>query len=288
MRRFFSRLFRFVFRLFIVCTLLVAAFVLYVVVDDELSERAAQSAKEARAEARNAELSSLPKLEIRTFRDCDECPLMAEVPEKSFAIGVYEVTRGEYKAFVNLSGWAPDPLNCVSRGRRSDRVMSSLLNENQMETWEHPGFDQTDAHPVTCVSFDDAEAYVQWLGEMTGQDYRLPSAGDWRHIARAGTPTKYYWGDILAPDKANYEGGNRNMTLPVGSFPPSRFGLYDVIGNVCEWVEYDSWDENISRSPTSRRCLGGGWSSTPRHTREIWKDSRYTESGIRVVREMEP
>ena len=83
------------------------------------------------------------------------------------------------------------------------------------------------------VSWDDAKAYVTWLSKKTGQPYRLPSEAEWEYAARAGTTTRYWWGDDITPANANY-GGQVGKTTEIGSYPANPWGLHDMNGNVWE------------------------------------------------------
>jgi formylglycine-generating enzyme required for sulfatase activity len=183
-----------------------------------------------------------------------------------FAIGKYEVTFAEWDA-------------CVAAGGCSHRPAD--------EGWGRG------TRPVINVSWDDAKEYVRWLGSRTGHEYRLPSEAEWEYAARAGTETPRYWGNA-----ANGACGYANVhdetskrenefdwehyrcddgyaeTAPVGSFGASRFGLYDVLGNVLEWVE-DCWHDNYGGALvdgsawTSGGCggrvlRGGSWGNGPR------------------------
>lgn len=121
----------------------------------------------------------------RTFRDCPDCPEMVRIPGQSFAAGRYEVTRGQWAAFVRDTG-RPDPQPAFVR---------QTVTGPAYCTWRSPGFTQDDNHPVTCVSWHDAQAYLQWLSQRTGRHYRLLTSAEWKIAARAGTTTKYSWGD---------------------------------------------------------------------------------------------
>jgi formylglycine-generating enzyme required for sulfatase activity len=163
--------------------------------------------------------------------------------------------------------------------------------------------------PVIDVSWDNAKAYVAWLSRKTGQPYRLLSESEWEFAARAGTTTRYFVGDSITPAQANYNGAeegsgrsavNRQRTLPVGSFKPNAFGLYDMQGNVWVWVE-DCWhDDYTAGVPTDgsawtegecggRVMRGGSWEDSDSELRtsarlgEFKGQSSYTD-GIRVAR----
>ena len=233
---------------------------------EEARERLKEAKKEARARA-EAERRAREKAERarallhpgRAFRDCPECPEMVVVPAgsfmmgsddgfsnekprhrvtiaKPFAVGKYEVTFAEWDACVaagGCGGHRPGDRGW-GRGRR----------------------------PVINVRWDDAKAYVRWLNRKTGKQYRLPSEAEWEYAARAGTTTRYNWGDDIGRNRANcFKCGSRwdrKQTAPAGSFPANVFGLHDVHGNVWEWVE-DCW-----RGDCSRRVLrGGSWSYGP-------------------------
>ena len=127
--------------------------------------------------------------------------------------------------------------------------------------------------PVINVSWDDAQAFVGWLSQETGESYRLPSEAEWEYAARAGTETRYSWGDEIGTNRANCDGcGSQwddRQTAPVGSFPPNPFGLHDMHGNVGEWVE-DCWNDSYRSAPADgiawlsgdcdrRLSRGGSW-----------------------------
>ena len=140
------------------------------------------------------------------FRDCEVCPEMVVMPDGRLALGRYEVTVGEYRAFASATGGGGD--GCVFG-----------------DSWQNPSFSQTDRHPVTCVSWDDAQAYVSWLSRTTGATYRLPTDAEWE---RAATSSQ----------RGCDEGrtGNRG-TCPVGSYGANGVGLSDMVGNLWEWTE---------------------------------------------------
>ena len=242
-------------------------------------------------------------LALMAFRDCPECPEMAPVAAGSFmmgsiesineknrlrmtiarpfAVGKYEVTFAEWDACVAAGGCGGHRPGDEGwgRGRR----------------------------PVINVSWLDAKAYVSWLSRKTGKRYRLLSEAEWEYAARAGTTTRYSWGDDIGHNRANCDGcGSRwdnRQSAPVGSFPANLRGLHDVHGNVWEWVA-DCWNENYRGAPTdasawmsgecSRRVVrGGSWNSNPGDLNSSVRSRdrsglRYYAIGFRVVRAFGP
>ncbi|MFD0753393.1 SUMF1/EgtB/PvdO family nonheme iron enzyme [Massilia norwichensis] len=210
--------------------------------------------------------------------------------EKPVAMGRYPVTVGEWRAFVRATGW-----------QQSGEV-----------NWEAPGFAQTDAHPVVGVNWYDAIEYVRWLSEATGRSYRLPSEAEWEYACRAGTKTAFSFGDTISTEQANYDGNftydggargaYRRGTTPAGMFPPNPWGLYDMHGNVWEWVQ-DVVHDNYEGAPLdgsaweeggdqARRILrGGSWLYNPRYLRSALRNGFSSALsndivGFRVVREL--
>ena len=159
--------------------------------------------------------------------------------------------------------------------------------------------------PVIDVSWEDAEAYVAWLSRETGESYRLPSESEWEYAARAGTTTRYSWGQDVGRNRANCRDcGSRwdgDQTAPAGSFAANGWGLHDMHGNVWEWVA-DCWHENYARAPRDgtawtsggncgRRVLrGGSWSNTPVYLRSANRNNlrcrraQRRQRGFRVSR----
>ena len=218
----------------------------------------------------------------QTFRDCPECPEMVVVPSGSFemgspgsekdrwrhegpvhrvtfarpfAVGVYEVTFDEWDACVSGGGCG---------GYRPDA-----------EGWGRG------SRPVINVGWKGAQSYVRWLSGETGKEYRLLSESEWEYAARGGTRTRYWWGDAIGRNRANCDGcgsqWDAKQTSPVGAFAANGFGLYDVHGNVWEWVE-DCYDDSYHGAPGDgsarqsgmcghRVLRGGSWYNGPRHLR---------------------
>ena len=244
-------------------------------------------------------------------RGTDENPQQAVTVGYTLAVGKYPVTRGEFAAFVKDTVQTLGA--CEHCDGKSFRVEEGIRWNNT--------FHQTDRHPMVCVNWDDAQAYVRWLSRKTGKHYRLLSEAEWEYAARAGTTTAWYWGDSEA-DQCRYANGadlsakaqgvtaarfvncddKYPETSPVGSFRPNAFGLFDMAGNVGEWVE-DCYHDTYSGAPTNggavETCLqkfhnarvirGGGWISIPAWVRSASRDVevpslRSDSSGFRVSR----
>ena len=213
------------------------------------------------------------------FRDCPNCPEMVVLPggsflmggtaweeqpyhpvtiEEPFAVGRYEVTFDEWDACVAEGGcncYAPEAENW-GRGRR----------------------------PVINVSWEDAQDYLYWLSQKTGKSYRLLSEAEWEYAVRAGTTTEYYWGndkDAICAyanvGESAFDCQGEEMSLPVGSFRPNSFGLYDMIGNVREWTA-DCWNRTYEGAPADGRTWQQGDCSlrVTRGRSFYWKD-RYSD-----------
>lgn len=197
----------------------------------------------------------------KTFFDCPACPEMVAIPAgsfvmgshsadadsqndeiplhevnvKAFALGKYEVTRGQFGDFIDETG------------------------DYAGTYWNHNESSQTKSQPVVYVNWNDAQAYAQWLSKKTGKQYRLPTEAEWEYAARAGTTTARYWGNDIGRNKANCLGCGSKWeekgTAPVGRFVSNAFGLHDMIGNAWEWVE-DSYHDSYIDAPTD----GNAWS----------------------------
>jgi formylglycine-generating enzyme required for sulfatase activity len=144
-----------------------------------------------------------------------------------------------------------------------------------------------------CVSWQDAQAYVRWLSSRLGLHVRLPSEAEWEYAARAGTTTPYWWGTSIAEGQANFkasaDGYWRQHTLPVRTFEPNPWGIYQVHGNVWEWIE-DGWSPSYAGAPhdgtvreeaaSSKRVVrGGSWLNGPRGVRSARRHA--AEPGLR-------
>lgn len=146
----------------------------------------------------------------------------------AFAIGVTEVTVEQFRLFVERSGYRnPQWANFPCLGTANDL------------SWDRPGYLQAETFPVVCVSAADAMAYAGWLAEETGRPTRLPTEREWEYAARAGSRSRYWWGEDYDPEFADCNGCServRNHATYVGSWPANAWGLREVLGNVREWT----------------------------------------------------
>lgn len=246
-------------------------------------------------------------------RAADEGPAREVTIGQPFAVARHEVTRGEYKAFLNATGH-PIGGDCIT-----DRRKPFDWQPDAATNLTDPGFRQTDRHPVVCVSWHDAEAYVAWLNERSGGGYRLPTEAEWEYAARAASSTAYFWGDDVNGGCVYMNGTDETArdkypqiefmrcrdgalnTAPVGSYRPNRFGLHDMTGNVGEWIagcatsSYAQLGADGRDGPGDcgkRIVRGGSWGTIPRQQRSAERIrydpvTRDDSIGIRVVRTLD-
>ena len=276
-------------------------------------------------------------LAIKSNKACDVCPEMVRLPGgsflmgssptetdtglveniqrqvhvKPFSIGVYEVTRAQFSAFIKATGYRPST-SCMT-------YEDGKVEQRTDRDWMHPGYQQNDDHPVVCVSLDDAEAYARWLSKSFGHQYRLPTEAEWEYAARASAGTTRYWGND--PDQACLYANVADKTLQnelpvteshgfhnctdgvvytaaVGSYQPNRFGLFDMLGNVIEWTcsrfiagIYNGQESICTDNPKQLRAYrGGDWFSGPNGVRLAARLGRSTntsdqDTGFRLVYE---
>ena len=203
----------------------------------------------------------------------DEHPQHRVTLTKGYYMQSKEVTVGQWRKFARGSGYKSE----AETGGGAYVYTGEKWEKKAGAYWDNPGFSQTDANPVTCISWNDAQAFAKWLSREDGGDYRLPTEAEWEYAARAGTKTPFYTGDCLSTRQANYDGNYpgktcskgtyREKTTPVGSFSPNPWGLYDMHGNVWEWCQdwygdYPSGAVTDSAGPSSgadRVYRGGSW-----------------------------
>jgi len=224
---------------------------------------------------------------------------------RSYLIAAHEVTRGQFAQFVNATNYVTDAEKAVSQASPGDA-----------STWRTPGFEQEDSHPVVCVSYNDATAFCQWLTTIEGQTYRLPTEAQWEYASRAGSSKAFHYGDYSA-DLFRYDNYDDEsvftqfthrlyadgvaMTSPVGTFRANTWGLFDVHGNVREWVadwyKRDTSGESAvdpvgPRSGTQRTVKGGSYADSAAGSRSAKRQGHNPDEsspalGFRVVAEIE-
>ncbi|MBM3554798.1 MAG: hypothetical protein FJX47_04510 [Alphaproteobacteria bacterium] len=252
---------------------------------------------------REATLAERPNLEVNI--------------DKPFAIGAHEVTKEEFSAFAKATRYASQ--GCTIAGLSLGFGLKFDLDKAR--NWENTGFEQTGSHPVVCVSFQDAQAYMGWLTRQTGWKYRLPSEAEWEYVARAGATGSRPWGDHPEDACSQANVGDQLVnaksrlslwpvhscfdgfvyTAPVASFPANAFGVFDMLGNAWEWTE-DCWIDTLAghsqdaraqkRGDCAYRAIrGGSWfSSKPETMRVSYRtaeplDHRAPHIGFRIARD---
>ena len=245
-----------------------------------------RQALEAKMETLVGEMVSIPggtfrMGDIRGDGWDDEKPVHS-VTVPSFRMGKYEVTVGQFRRFVEATGYRTDAER-NSGGNKGCLIEVSGFFGSKWDwvpdhNWRNPGHSIDENHPVVCVSWNDAEAFVEWLTTQTGKSFRLPTEAEWEYAARAGSTTKYSWGNSIGSNRANCDGcGSRwddDRTAPVGSFSANAWGLHDMHGNVWEWVQ-DCWNDSYAGAPTD----GGAWMSGDCSQRVIRGGSWYNKLG---------
>lgn len=248
------------------------------------------------------------------FKRDDELPELRIAVPAPFEVSRYEVTRGQYEAFVRATGREVGGDCLTDRTQRGNWVIDANT------TFRDPGFTQSDTHPVACVSWEEARAYVAWLNSETSGGYRLLTETEWEYVARSGTNENlvYPWGNEAdagcayangfdQTTVAAYAGVDRSgyrifdpmrcsdgllNTAPVGSLRPNAFGIYDIIGNVSEWVEdcYSPTRKASADETCAKRVAKGGSWGTLAHNFRIAERLPYAAThrddsiGIRVAR----
>ena len=252
-------------------------------------------------------LRSAPAAEIlplRIFRDCPDCPELVEIPPGAFERGSPPGERG------HQSSEGPVTRVDIARAFALGRYPVTFAEWDECSrqgACKHKPNDRgwgRGTGPVFYVSWKDTQEYLAWLSARTGKAYRLPSEAEWEYAARAGSGTAYPWGDDAGHNMANCKGcsdapGER--TTPVGSFPPNRFNLFDMHGNVWQWVA-DCWNASYAGAPSdgsprlAGECgravvRGGAWGLAPEDARSARregdnKELRSGRRGFRVARDL--
>jgi formylglycine-generating enzyme required for sulfatase activity len=257
-----------------------------------------------------------------TFKECANCPEMMVVPAGSFTMGSptgepgrsadegpqHTVTIARPSAVGRFAVTFDEWDACAADGGCNQvEVLAGLGNVLKPYKPSDDGWGRG-RRPVINVSWDDAKAYVAWLSKKTGKSYRLLSAAEYEYATRAGTQTAYPWGNAIGTNNANCHAcgsqWDARQTAPVGSFAPNGFGLYDMVGNVEEWME-DCYHDSYVGAPTdgsawiegadcsSRIVRAGSWFFAPaflRSAKRYWftTDYRLNYLGFRVARTLAP
>jgi formylglycine-generating enzyme required for sulfatase activity len=240
---------------------------------------------------------------------------------RPFALARTEVTVAQFRRFVGATGYA------TTAERKGNSMFydetSGRMTTGKRISWKsnYLGERARDGEPVIHVSYEDAAAFAAWLTQATGKLYRLPSEAEFEYALRASSTTRFWWGED-EPDRVlgNFTGdGDRSSSkrswnrafrtyndrywgpAPVGRFAANPFGVFDLDGNVSEWVE-DCWHDSYRRAPdtaiawvnpgcTRRVVRGGSWGSAPEQFRSAFRfgsaaDVRSARVGFRVARDL--
>ena len=236
---------------------------------------------------------SLERAGVKGFDFSDESPRHKVTITDPFYIGIHEVSRELFAVFVRDAEYKTD----AEREGFAWVFSGGKWEKKDGASWKNPGFDQTDRHPVVCVSWNDARAFCEWLAKKSRMQVRLPTEAEWEYACRAGTATAYQWGDdpqkgegwlngadLTAAEKYNFNKSVDNLfmwqdgfaaTAPGGSFKANPFGIYDMHGNVFEWCGdwYGRYADGDQENPTGpangqfRVARGGAWYDVPWHCR---------------------
>ncbi|WP_341678421.1 formylglycine-generating enzyme family protein [Niveibacterium sp. SC-1] len=227
----------------------------------------------------------------------DEAPVHRVRITHDFYLGATEVTVGQFRRFIEASGYVPESIADGTGGYGYNRDYDpattvrgdAFEGRNPRYSWKNPGFPQDDTHPVVNVTWNDAQAMARWLSEKEGRHYRLPREAEWEYACRAGSRARYYNGDdpqqlvgiantFDADTVVNWPrwqafalAGHDGyaFTAPVAHFAPNAFGLYDMLGNAWEWMADWHDDHYYAHSPVEdptgppkgevRVRRGGSW-----------------------------
>jgi formylglycine-generating enzyme required for sulfatase activity len=243
------------------------------------------------------------------FKECvEDCPRMIVIPPGSVVMGSPPTEKGR-----SDNEGPQHPVNINYRFAVSETELTFADWDACVAVGGCPEVSDSGwgrgSQPVVNVTWQDAEQYAAWFSRMTGRSYRLLSEAEWEYAARAGTQTVYYWGDEVGVNNANCNGcgseWDGKQPSPAKSFPANKFGLYDMLGNVWEWVQ-DCYHPNYDGAPSdgnawrtgdcrNRVVRGGSWvglvlAARPRSAYRDWRplDSRTYGLGFRLARTLEP
>jgi formylglycine-generating enzyme required for sulfatase activity len=266
----------------------------------------------------------------QSFRDCPDCPELVAVPAGEFMMGSSESEEGRYEnegplhkvtiakpfAVGRFSITVAEYLACMKEGACKPAEWQQPGGKYNISTGSDPLYKRLresltgDRYPIIGVTWDDAKAYVKWLSDKTEKDYRLLSEAEFEYAARAGARTPFWWGASISTSQANFNGTRtyagseeseyRTKPVPVKSFLPNPWGLYQMHGNVWSWIE-DCWvADTYEGAPADGSALksgkcgehvlrGGSWNNAPRAVRAAIRSHFGGESayiGFRVARSL--
>ncbi len=240
----------------------------------------------------------------------DESPAHRVQITRSFYFGQHEVTIGQFKKYLELSGAVPESIADQTGGygynpeydpKKSKRG-DAFEGRDPKYSWRNTGFPQADDHPVLNVTWNDANQMCQWLSQREGRKYRLPTEAEWEYACRAGTQTRYHIGqdpELLVQVANTFDADSEKnwpqwkpyalvhkdgfaFTAPVGSFAPNAFGLYDMHGNAWEWCSDWHGDNYYAESPLQdpkgpkdgevRVRRGGSWHTWSFYARSSFRN----------------
>ncbi len=223
----------------------------------------------------------------------NEPPARRVTIPRALAVARYDVTVGEFAAFVAETGHDP--------GHQCWTFEDEVGDIRQGRRWDNPGFKQADTHPVLCVSLADVRAYIAWLNHKTGRAYRLLTEAEYEYANRAGTTTAFWWGEDVGANHANCDGcgslWDNRRTSPVGSFAANPFGLYDTVGDTWVWTSDCYVDPKapsaggLDADACEHVIKGGAWHGTWPGSRAFSRfhhtpDTHSATLGIRLAREL--
>ena len=273
------------------------------------------------AESAEDVVRAFPEAGIAPSDIADEYPRHRVRITKAFLLSRHETTVGQFRRFTQETGYRTEAETDGKGGWGYNRVTQKSEGRRPEFNWMNPGYPQTDRHPVVNVSYNDVTAYLKWLSAKEGQHYRLPTEAEWEYANRAGSQTRYSNADkpsrlneiARAVDVSRHQrfGHVQDLEIApddatafpqqVGRLAPNAWGLYDMHGNVWEWVS-DWYGENYyaespvedPKGPASGEVKvrrGGGWNSFPIWLRSSFRnintpESRCLNLGFRVARDL--
>jgi len=249
-------------------------------------------------------LLSAEVLPLHIFRDCADCPELVEIPSGAFERGSPSSEPGHRGSEGPVTRVAIRAKFAIGRYPVTFGEWDQCVRDGACKHVPNDRGWGRGTGPVFYVSWNDTRDFLAWLAAKSGKTYRLPSEAEWEYAARAGARTAYPWGDDVGHKMANCRGCSddaSDRTTPVGSFPPNRFNLFDMHGNVWQWVA-DCWNASFAGAPgdgspwLSGECgnaviRGGAWGLSPEDIRSARRDGdnknlRSGRRGFRIARDL--